>query len=95
MATTIELIDWLEKQELAIRGACASGTTNQWADKTKEVAQRLRELDKPDCVWTQKEAFALWKYYHPSCILMADSSALPTKKNRYCQYCGGAVKDAT
>lgn len=85
MTTTIEITKKLER--LAIQLQDGENAL------LKLAAQRLRELDKPDCVWTQKEAFAGWKYYHPSCILMADSGALPTKKNRYCQYCGSAVKE--
>ena len=55
---------------------------------------------KPDCVWRTmplgrdangKDIFA----YDPQCLPIDGVDSLPMAKNKFCQYCGGAVKEST
>lgn len=76
MTTTIELI-----KELEAEGA----TTLVW-----EAAQRLRELDKPDCVWTATKVAEL-DCFKPACTNAVMYFDL--EKKHFCPNCGGAVKE--
>jgi hypothetical protein len=55
-----------------------------------QAAQRLRELDKPDCVWkiTYEDGE---QYYESPCDNMLQTGGLTS----YCSNCGGAVKEST
>lgn len=94
--STIEMIDWLDK--------CAS--TAQFANSVviaetyRQIAQRLRELDKPDCVWVKlpcgrDSSGNDISSYDPSCIVVYTDDPLPMKLSKFCHLCGGKVKEST
>jgi hypothetical protein len=98
MPTTIEMIERLEHEAKSLRAAMPTSQTNDWADNNEAVAQRLRALDKPDCIFTMCEddsptpntlesgcdGAVLWYMGNPG------ENKLP----KFCWHCGGAVKEA-
>jgi hypothetical protein len=82
MTTTIEHAEKLEVQAVYVR----AGGYMKAARYMDEAAQRLRELDKPDCVWahdgfgSSDTSCGTWVYN------LTPSSA------KFCPNCGGAVK---
>ena len=96
MTTTIELIRVLKLQA---SDDIASGHVKD-AALMKEAAQRLRELDKPDCVWVKlpcgrDSSGNDINSYDPSCIVVYTDEPLPMKLSKFCHLCGGAVKEST
>jgi hypothetical protein len=93
-ASTKEMIDWLERQsKMAIKEKCPKA-----AGQLDVIAQRLRELDKPDCVWVKlpcgrDSSGKGINSYAPSCITVYTDEPLPMKLSKFCHLCGGAVKD--
>lgn len=84
MTTTIELIDWLN-----VESKLASGDGSPIAaSRLRDSAQRLRELDKPDCAWTCTPNTST--PYKASC-----GGQRFISWSKYCPNCGGAVKGAT
>lgn len=82
MTTTVELIDWLN-----VESKLASGDGSPIAaSRLRDSAQRLRELDKPDCVWTNDDKRV--DSYITGCNKRENVRWSP-----YCFNCGGAVKD--
>jgi hypothetical protein len=88
--STKELIERLEHDAKALRGAMPHDA-NEWADNCEAVAQRLRELDKPECIWTNGEADEVFETQCGNTFTFIDGGI---KENdcKFCQYCGGAVK---
>lgn len=75
------------KELIAELMQCHNGHTDEGESTFSEAAQRLRELDKPDCVW--KSIYEDGEqYYESPCNIYAAHSVLP----RYCHYCGGSVR---
>lgn len=63
---------------------------NAWRNpRLSLAAQRLRELDKPDCVWAN-DGFGS---SDTGCGTWVHNLISPT--STYCPNCGGAVKEAT
>ena len=96
MTTTIEHAEKLEVQAVYVR---ASGHMRA-AQYMDEAAQRLRELDKPDCVWVKlpcgrDSSGNDINSYDPSCIVVYTDEPLPMKLSKFCHLCGGAVKEST
>jgi hypothetical protein len=62
-----------------------------------QAAQRLRELDKPDCVWTPliTTVETNVNFYKQRCVTNIMVREMPTKLTSFCPNCGGAVKEAT
>lgn len=87
MTTTIELIKELMQAH--------NGHANEGASTFSEAAQRLRELDKPDCVWTPLPFGHGVIVYSPECCPMDSAMDLPMKLTKFCHLCGGAVKEST
>lgn len=58
------------------------------------VAQRLRELDKPDCGWTNGDSDEDFETQCGNTFTFIDGGI---KENdcKFCQYCGGAIKEFT
>lgn len=95
MTTTIEHAEKLERLALHLPDAANVAC--------KKAAQRLRELDKPDCVWHKylfrrepdgKETFAYAAPCFPRYEASHEQTVHMTKSN-YCPNCGGAVKEST
>ena len=59
-----------------------------------EAAQRLRKLDKPDCVWTPliTTVETNVNFYKQPCVTNIMVREMPTKLTSFCPNCGGAVK---
>lgn len=81
--TTIELI-----KKASVLAKMHQGQMNE---DLREIAQRLRDLDKPDCVWTFDEDgdFATQCGH----LFFFDEGGIKENDCKFCQYCGGAVKD--
>ena len=82
MTTTIELIE----RQLAV----AESRIGEGKELFLETAQRLRELDKPDCVWTATKVAEL-DCFKPACTNAVMYFDL--EKKHYCPKCGGAIKE--
>lgn len=83
--TTQELIDWCERQsEMAKKEECPKA-----AMQLDVIAQRMRGLDKPDCVWKEYEDGG----FETQCGNFFEFNECGIKENdcKFCQYCGGAV----
>jgi hypothetical protein len=91
--STKELIQRLEHEAKVLRGAMPHGA-NEWADNCEAVSQRLRELDKPDCVWTPliTTVETNVNFYKQRCVTNIMVREMPTKLTPFCSNCGGAVK---
>ena len=74
MTTTIELTRYLDKAGYRLRD-----------DKFTEAAQRLRELDKPDCVWTHDG------YGNSDTGCGGFFSNIMPSGVKFCTNCGGVV----
>jgi hypothetical protein len=79
MTTTIELIE----RQLAV----AESRIGEGKELFLETAQRLRELDKPDCGWQYVGGNTNY--------IMGCNKRANGVWSLYCPNCGGAVKDAT
>jgi hypothetical protein len=90
MTATHELIRVLRLQASDDK---ASGNFKD-AALMKEAARRLRELDKPDCVWVNADSDEEFETQCGNAFTFIDGGI---KENdcKFCQYCGGAVKEAT
>ena len=88
MTPTHELIRVLKLQA---SDDIASGNFKD-AALMKEAANRLRELDKPGCVWKEYEDGSFetqcGNYFH------FDEGNIKENDCKFCQYCGGAVKES-
>ena len=86
MTTTIELIE----RRLSV----AESRIGEGKELFLETAQRLRELDKPDCVWTNSDSDEEFETQCGNAFTFIDGGI---KENdcKFCQYCGGAVKEST
>lgn len=57
------------------------------------LAQRLRELDKPDCTWTYDDEQFMYDTGCDNAWSFAEGLTLAENAIKYCPFCGGAVKD--
>lgn len=83
--STKDLIFGLEKESIRLDRQWESG----FSRLTKAAAQRLRELDKPDCVWTSTKVAEI-DCFQPACTKSVMYFDL--EKKQFCPNCGGAVK---
>jgi hypothetical protein len=81
--STKELIDFLEIEKNATNGAHKLQT----AHMLMLSAQRLRELDKPDCGWQYVGGNTNY--------IMGCNKRANGVWSLYCPNCGGAVKEST
>lgn len=83
MTTTIELCFYLDKKGVLLRDT-----------KLTEASTRLRELDKPDCVWTYDMDQSM---YDTSCgeAWRFDEGFLKDHSIKFCPFCAGQVKEST
>lgn len=91
MTTTIELIE--ESTEHSMRFK-RSGN-NKLARFCDETAQRLRELDKPDCVWTFDEDQGMYDTGCGESWMFAEEPRIAEHSVKFCPFCSGAVKEST
>jgi hypothetical protein len=89
--STKELIDWLNVESKIASGCGWPIATSRFRDS----AQRLRELDKPDCVWKLDSVGA--NTYESSCgrLWSFEDGGIEDNCVAFCHCCGGAVKGAT
>ena len=86
--STTELVIWLEGLS---QGDIVYHTEY---DNFRAAAQRLRELDKPDCVWTNGDSDEEFETQCGNAFTFIDGG-ISDNNCKFCQYCGGAVKDAS
>lgn len=97
MTTTIELIEELTHESIHIRdGQCDDEFHSALLTK---AAKRLRELDKPDCVFTMcADDSPTPNTLESSCdgaVLWYMGNPGENKLPNFCWHCGGAVKVGT
>ena len=83
MTTTAELIEELTHESIHIRDG--QGDDEYDSALLTKAAQRLRELDKPDCVWHK-----VGETFDTACNARYRDGAYSTWKT--CPNCGGSVK---
>ena len=86
LSTPVPLHDFLFKYAGSVQ-AIYGGSIG--VDRLFEAAQRLRELDKPDCVWTSTKVAEI-DCFQPACTKSVMYFDL--EKKQFCPNCGGAVK---
>lgn len=90
MTATKELIDWLD-----IESKLAKKDDSPVASAyLRDAAQRLRELSKPDCVWTFDADQGM---YDAGCgeAWCFEEGGTAENKVKFCPFCQGAVREAT
>lgn len=92
MTTTIELIAQLELDAKFIPQLIGSSRLQNLFNAS---AQRLRELDKPDCAWTFDEDQGMYDTGCGGAWVFPELSKLAEHDVKFCPYCGGSVKDAS
>ena len=81
----------LLEQSTVLAGALRKAHLNVPAQALENAAQRLRDLDKPDCVWTNGDSDEEFETSCGHAFTFIDGGISDNNCN-FCQYCGGSVK---
>lgn len=98
----IEKASYLSHPDVPYLGTANNDTPEKWRRRLakaailiSEAAQRPRELDKPDCVWTFDEDQGMYGTGCGESWMFSEEPRLAEHSVKFCPFCGGAVKEST
>lgn len=93
MTTTIEYSQMLD--EIAKSADWHESLDSVSISRINQAAQRLRELDKPDCVWTFDEDQGMYDTGCGESWMFSEEPRLAEHSVKFCPFCAGKVKEST